>query len=64
MAKIALSLTVKKNDGSALVTGIASGDKDTFSEAKAAIVAQFDARVQAATQNAQDFQDAQAALNL
>ena len=62
MAKIALNVTLKKNDGTNLTTSFVSGNKDTFSEAKAAIAAQVDAAVASANQNATDFNDAKTAF--
>lgn len=64
MAKLSLAVTLRKNDGTAISQVLQSGNKDTFTEAKAALQAQITPIVNAATQNAQDLQDAQAAFDL
>jgi hypothetical protein len=62
MAKIAMTVTLKKSDGSQLGTSI-SVEKPTKSEAEAAIGAVIQARVDAGSTAQADLVDAQNAFN-
>lgn len=63
MAKINLNMSLKRNNGTTLVASIASGDKATFTEAKDAIAAALQTRVDTASTDLSDLQDAQNAFN-
>ncbi len=63
MAKVNLLVTLKRDNGSVIGTNISSGDKATFSEAKAAVDAVVAARVATASTDLAELQDAQNALN-
>lgn len=62
MAKLTLSVQLKKDNGTVLGSQITSGDKATFSEAKDAIAAVIAGRVATAQQDAADLEAAQAAF--
>src|SRR5688572_2560798 len=63
MAKIALTVALKRDNGTQIGSSLSSGDKATFSEAKAAVDAVLAGRVATATTDLQELQDAQNALN-
>lgn len=63
MAKVQLIALLKKNNGDLLGAEIVSGNKDSFSEAKAEIQVTVDARTAAAQANADEYVAAQAAFN-
>jgi hypothetical protein len=63
MAKISLSVTLKKDNGSQLGSSISSGDKSSFTEARDAVAAVIAGRVATAQQDAADLEAAQAAFN-
>lgn len=63
MAKVQLVCTLRKNDGTQLGEPINSGNKDSRTEAEAAISTVIQNRVNAAQGAAQDLVDAQNAFN-
>jgi hypothetical protein len=62
MAKINVSISLKKSNGQALGSSISSGFVDTKSQALAIIQTELDARATAAAAEATEYQDAQAAF--
>lgn len=63
MAKIDMTVQLKNNAGATLGAAISVSNKATKSEAEAAIATVIQQRVDAATSNASDLQDAQNAFN-
>lgn len=63
MAKINLIVQLKRNNGSNIGSSINSGDKASFTEAKDAVAVIVQQRVDTASTDLADLQDAQGAFN-
>lgn len=63
MAKLSLSVQLKKDNGTSIGSAITSGDRTSLTEAKAVVQAEIDARKAVAAATSQDLIDADAAFN-